>query len=75
MELFERVDAKIKERGFNCMKLIELLTESGVTEWDEWHGAHIDAASGNCRFRSSCPIYTRTIAAHGVPPSQLSIGF
>lgn len=31
---------KTVERGFNCMKLIEFLTEDGVKDWDNWHGAH-----------------------------------
>ncbi len=34
---------KTVERGFNCMKLIEFLTEDGVKDWDNWHGAHEQA--------------------------------
>lgn len=71
--IIERVDAKIKERGFNCMKLIEYLTDSGVTDWDEWHGAHIAAATGECRYAAQCPIHARTIAVHGKRPIQLSL--
>ena len=60
-ELFERIDAKVKERGFTCMRLILFLTDSGKTEWEEWHTAHIEAATGNCQFREICSIYARTI--------------
>lgn len=69
----ERVDAKIKERGFNCLMLIRFLTESGVTDWEDWHGAHIAAATGECRFAERCPIHARTIAVHGKRPVQLSL--
>ena len=65
--------AKIKERGFNCMMLIRFLTESGVTDWEDWHGAHIAAATGECRFAERCPIHARTIAVHGKRPVQLSL--
>ena len=59
--LFEvATSKKIRERGFNCMKLIQYLTESGVTDWDEWHGAHIAAAQGECLYASMCPIYAQT---------------
>lgn len=71
--IIERVDAKIKERGFNCMMLIQHLTESGVTDWNEWHDAHILAASGQCRFAEQCPIHARTIAVHGKRPIQLCL--
>lgn len=50
-----------KERGFNCMQLIVFLTADGVTEWDDWHGAHLDAAAGQCHYTSKCPIYARTM--------------
>ena len=39
-------DENRRERGFCCMKLIVFLTEDGVAGWDEWHGAHLDAARG-----------------------------
>lgn len=42
--IVELHDAKQKERGFNCMQLIRFLTEDGVKDWDEWHGAHLEAA-------------------------------
>ncbi len=35
--------------------------EDGVTEWERWHGAHIQAASGHCPYHSQCPIYKRTV--------------
>ena len=59
--LFEVTTSKtVKERGFNCMKLIEFLTEKGVTDWEEWHGAHLLAAQGECVYASQCHIYRRT---------------
>lgn len=59
--LVELHDAKRKERGFNCMQLIWFLTEDGVKEWEDWHGAHLEAAAGQCRYKSKCHIYARTI--------------
>lgn len=53
-------DSKHKERGFNCMKLIGFLTENGVTEWGQWHGAHLQAAAGQCPYVGECPIHART---------------
>lgn len=53
-------DDKQKERGFNCMKLIGFLTDDGVKGWEQWHGAHLQAAAGNCPYAASCPIYART---------------
>lgn len=59
--LFEVMTSKkVKERGFNCMKLIEFLTEKRVTDWAEWHEAHVDAAQGECRYASICPIHAKT---------------
>lgn len=48
------------ERGFNCMKLIQFLTEDEVKEWDEWHGVHLQAAAGQCPYTERCPIHART---------------
>lgn len=53
-------DADRRERGFCCMKLIVFLTEDGVKDWDEWHGVHLDAARGRCRYRAQCPVYEQT---------------
>lgn len=53
-------DTTRKERGFCCMKLIVFLTEDGVTDWDEWHRAHTDAARGECKYRAQCPIYEQS---------------
>ena len=52
-------DADRRERGFCCMKLIVFLTEDGVKDWDEWHGVHLDAARGQCRYRAQCPVYEK----------------
>lgn len=54
-------DSKQKERGFGCMKLIEFLTADGVTEWEQWHGAHLQAAAGQCPYTAQCPIHARSI--------------
>lgn len=62
-----------KERGFNCMKLIGFLTEDSVYEWEQWHGAHIQAFAGQCPYREQCDIYARTIEVHGRKPLQLSL--
>ncbi len=50
-----------KERGFNCMRLITFLTNDGVTDWGQWHGAHLQAASGHCPYSSECPNYKHTV--------------
>ena len=57
-------DENRRERGFCCMKLIVFLTEDGVAGWDEWHGAHLDAARGECKYRAQCPIYERSKNRH-----------
>ena len=53
-------DRKREERGFCCMKLITFLTADGVKEWDEWHGEHLNAARGECKDRTRCPVYRRS---------------
>lgn len=58
-------DDKQKERGFNCMRLIAFLTEDGVTDWDRWHGAHLQASAGDCAYRDKCPIYARSAKSPG----------
>lgn len=62
-------DDKQKERGFNCMRLIAFLTDDKITEWSRWHGAHLQAAAGDCPYADNCPIYARTPK----PPRQLSL--
>lgn len=59
--IVELHDSKQKERGFVCMKLITFLTQDGVTEWERWHGAHLQAAAGQCPYTSQCPVHTRTV--------------
>lgn len=71
--LVELHDSKRKERGFNCMKLITLLTEDGKTDWDQWHGAHLQAAAGQCPYQNRCEIYARTIENHPPKPRQMSL--
>lgn len=65
-----QVERATPERGFNCMKLIIFLTEDGVEDWDEWHGAHLQAAAGQCPYKDRCPIYARTAENR---PIQLSL--
>lgn len=62
-------DDKQKERGFNCMKLIQFLTAASTSSWEEWHEAHLQAAAGQCRYADQCPIYARTPKR----PTQLSL--
>lgn len=57
-------DENRRERGFRCMRLVAFLTEDGVTGWDGWHGAHLEAARGECRYRARCPIYERSKTNH-----------
>lgn len=57
-------DESHRERDFCCMKLIVFLTEDDVAGWDEWHGAHLDAARGECKYRAQCPIYERSKNSH-----------
>ncbi len=56
-----------KERGFNCMRLITYLTEDGVTEWEQWHEAHIQASSCQCPYYSQCPNYKQTVEKYQNP--------
>ncbi len=54
--IVELHDSKQKERGFGCMKLIAFLTEDGVTEWEQWHGAHTYRQQpDNARTQESVP--------------------
>ena len=55
------------------MKLITFLSANNVTDWDEWHGAHLSAMSGRCPYASQCPIHKRTITAVGRRPIQFSL--
>lgn len=72
--LFEVVGAKQpKERGFNCMQLILFLTEDNVKEWDEWHGAHLQASVGSCPYQSKCHIFARTMENQKKKDLQLSL--
>lgn len=72
--LFEVAGGKPKkERGFNCMKLIEFLTKDGKTDWDEWHGAHLQAAAGECPYHEECNIYARSIEKQKRIGIQLSL--
>lgn len=53
-------DEKEADSGFGCMKLIEFLTDEGVTDWDDWHYRHNQAARGECHYKDKCPIYAKT---------------
>ncbi len=59
--IVELHDSKREERGFVCMELIMLLTEDNVTEWEDWHGAHLEAQSGRCPYSDKCKIHARSI--------------
>lgn len=54
-------DGGRKENGFGCMKLIAFLTQDGVTEWAQWHGAHLQAAAGQCPYTGECPIHAKSV--------------
>uniref|UniRef100_UPI0025A60CE5 hypothetical protein n=1 Tax=Bacteroides acidifaciens TaxID=85831 RepID=UPI0025A60CE5 len=56
--IVELHDTKQNERGFGCMKLITFLTRDGEKEWERWHGAHLQAAAGQCPYTGECPIRT-----------------
>ncbi len=69
--LFEVATSKtVKERGFNCMRLISFLTRDKVKDWSDWHGAHTEAAQGQCRYFSECPNFASTVKNH---PIQLKL--
>lgn len=53
-------DENRREQGFCCMKLITFLVADEVKDRDEWHGAHLDAARGECKYRAQCPVYEQT---------------
>lgn len=72
--LFETVGGKQqKERGFVCMQLIKFLTNDDVKGWDNWHGAHEQAAAGACPYSFQCHIHARTVARLGKRPIQLTL--
>lgn len=60
-DIVELHDAKQQERGFGCMKLIAFLTRDGVTAWEQWHGAHTQAAAGQCPYTGECPIHAKSV--------------
>lgn len=43
-----------KEKGFCCMRLIKFLVRDNVKDWDEWHGAHLQASQRNCPYKGVC---------------------
>lgn len=49
------------------MKLISYLTNDRVTDWEQWHEAHIQAASGHCSYYSQCPNYKQTVEKYKNP--------
>lgn len=70
--LFEVAGGKQqKERGFTCMQLIKFLTDDDVKSWNDWHGAHEQAAAGSCPYASKCHIHARSIAKFEKRPIQL----
>lgn len=71
-DIVELHDAKQQERGFGCMKLIALLTRDGVTAWEQWHGAHIQAAAGQCPYTGECPIHAKETNTNYQPGSTNS---
>lgn len=57
-------DESDEANGFGCMKLIEFLTKDAVTQWVNWHKAHLEAEFGNCPYADRCPIYARSAQKH-----------
>ena len=51
-------------------ELRRLTKEDGVRDWEQWHGAHLQAAAGQCPYTGRCPIYARTAKNR---PIQLSL--
>ena len=48
----------------------------GVKDWDRWHGAHLQATSGQCPYTSECPIHARSVEKalnNPKKPLQLSL--
>lgn len=58
--LIEINSSKSDDSGFGCMKLIEYMTQEGITDWNEWHYRNNRAAHGECLYKDKCPIYART---------------
>lgn len=63
--IVELHDAKQKERGFFCMKLIDFLNteaEFGTEQYaDLWEERFTAAKQGKCAYKDRCPVYARTI--------------
>ena len=52
--LVEMVDEREDSSGWFCMDLVMLLTDAGMTDWDSWHGAFVDAEAGRCPLAMTC---------------------
>lgn len=77
--LIELVDEKSNDKGFFCMKLVGFLkkerNDQGIIPGDLWETRFNEAKSGNCFYRTICPVYERTRKAHPMQPRQLSFNF
>lgn len=69
--LVEINGAKVKERGFFCMQLVQYLNEEAEmgTEFYEvlWHERFEAAKRGECSYRDKCPIYEATMRKRQEP--------
>lgn len=78
--LFEVAGSKTKEHGFFCPRLMNFINQEDVKQYTPeyealWKDRFEKAKSGNCHYRSLCPVYERTIAKQRLKNQQLSIGF
>lgn len=77
--LIELVDEKSNDKGFFCMKLVGFLNkernDQGIIPGDLLETRFNEAKSGNCFYRTICPVYERTRKAHPMQPRQLSFNF
>lgn len=73
-DIVELHDAKQKERGFFCMKLVDYLNEEaemGTSAYEVlWEDRFRQAKAGECAYREKCPIYARSTAGK---PKQLTL--
>lgn len=63
-----------KEKGFCCMRLIKFLVCNNVKDWDEWHGAHLQASHGNCPYKGDCDKAPKVQVVRS-KPIQLELDF
>lgn len=74
--LVELVDEKgSRDSGFFCMDLVGHLKEEGVTDWEKFHRAFIEAESGRCPYLALCERGRKTMERREREGIQMTFNF